>query len=200
MKEPLLPGLLSYLLFLTVAGHAQETPTFEKIRDVSPDKKFAMLITCDSEPDDAEKIDSNIITGITLIALPEKKVIAQLLPSDDVGSNFENVTLVWSPDSKWCAFYYNQPRIGYTTVYKQRGDKFVELNKPGQLQVGVKGDVRNEFIKPLRWLKPATLLLEQYDIFRGGNGDDATFQFTVRFEKDGKFQVISKKKVPNKDE
>jgi hypothetical protein len=49
-------------------------------------------------------------------------------------------------------------------------------------------------------VKPGTLLLEQYDIFRGGNGDDATFQFTVRFEQDGKFHVISKKKVPNKPE
>jgi hypothetical protein len=49
-------------------------------------------------------------------------------------------------------------------------------------------------------LKPGSLLLEQYDIFRGGEGEDATYRFTAKFdEKTGKFQITSKKKVPSKE-
>ena len=65
--------------------------------------------------------------------------------------------------------------------------------------VDVKGDVRNEYIRPIKWVKPAVLLLEQFDIFRGGSGD-ATYQFTAKFDdKTGKFQITSKKKIPSKE-
>jgi hypothetical protein len=65
--------------------------------------------------------------------------------------------------------------------------------------VGAQGDVRNEYVKPVRWVKPGVLLVEQFDIFRGGNSEDATYQFTAKFEeKTGKFQITSKKKVPSK--
>ena len=196
MRASILPGLLSCLLFLTVPGHAQETPKFEKIRDLSPDKKFAARISCDSEPEDPEKIDSDLITAIDIVSLPAKEVVVSLGP----GLGLENFKFVWSSDSKWFAFPFSEGhRVTETKVYNLRGNKFDEVNTEN-LRADVKGDVRNEYITPLRWVKPGTLLLEQYDIFRGGNGDDATFQFTVRFQQDGKFHVISKKKVPNKTE
>ena len=48
------------------------------------------------------------------------------------------------------------------------------------------------------WLmkvKSGVLLLEQFDIFRGGDGEDAAYRFTANFdEKTGKFRVISKKR------
>jgi hypothetical protein len=121
-----------------------------------------------------------------------------MLPDEELGggSNYDDITLVWSPDSKWCAFYWNFPRVGYTTAYRQCGDKFVELNKPEDLKVDVKGDVRNEYIRPLRWTKPGVLVLEQLPIFRGGEIDDAKFQFTASFdEKSCKVRAISKKKL-----
>jgi len=196
MRASILPGLLSCLLFLTVPGHAQETPKFEKIRDLSPDKKFAARISCDSEPEDPEKIDSDLITAIDIVSLPAKEVVVSLGP----GLGLENFKFVWSSDSKWFAFPFSEGhRVTETKVYNLRGNKFDEVNTEN-LRADVKGDVRNEYITPLRWVKPGTLLLEQYDIFRGGNGDDATFQFTVRFQQDGKFHVISKKNVPNKTE
>lgn len=196
MRASILPGLLSCWLFLTVPGHAQETAKFEKIRDLSPDKKFAARITCSSEPEDPEKIDSDLITAIDIVSLPAKEVVASL----GSGEGLEGFKLVWSSDSKWFAFPSSEGhRVTLTNVYNLRGNKFEALSTE-ELRADVKGDVRNEYIKPLRWMKPGTLLLEQYDIFRGGNGDDATFQFTVRFEKDGKFHVLSKKKVPNKPE
>ena len=152
----------------------------------------------EGEKANAEKIFSETIKATELVSLPSKQVVANLLPDEELGggSNYDDITLVWSPDSKWCAFYWNFPRVGYTTVYRQRGDKFVELSKPEDLKVDVKGDVRNEYIRPLRWTKPGVLVLEQLSIFRGGEIDDAKFQFTASFdEKSGKFRVISKKKL-----
>jgi hypothetical protein len=156
----------------------------------------------EGERADSEKIFSETIKSIELVSLPDKKVVANLLPEEELGggNNYDNITLIWSNDSKWCAFYWSFPRIGYTTVYKQRSDKFVELNKPEELMVAVKGDVRNEYIRPIKWVRPGVLSLEQYDIFRGGESEDATYQFTAKFDdKSGKFQVISKKKVPSKE-
>ena len=168
----------------------------EVLRDESPDRHFAMRISCESEPENPDKIDSNLITGIDLVLLPSKKVVAHLLPSDDVGTHYENIRLVWSPDSKWCAFYYNSPRVGYTSVYRQQqADKFVSVTKAEDLSVHVEGDVRNEYIRPLRWARPGVLLLEQLSLFQGG--DEVEYQLTAGLDpKTGTFRILSKKKVP----
>jgi hypothetical protein len=206
MEWLVLLGSLGSLLVVTQPICAQESAPLEKIRDASPDQKFAMRILYDAETNrqliesekaDAEKVFSETIKAIDLVALPSKNKVAELLPADDVGSNYDNITLIWSPDSKWCAFYYNQPRVGYTAVYRQVGDKFTPANQPEDLRVDVKGDVRNEYISPLRWTKPGVLLLEQLSIFRGGDIDDAKFQLTAALDsKTGKFKVLSKKKLP----
>ena len=108
--------------------------------------------------------------------------------------------VIWSPDSNWLAFSSSSgPHVTDTYVYHRSGDDFGEV-KTENLHVDVRGDVRNQYVTPLRWVKPAVLLLEQLSIFRGGDGKDATYQFTARFdEKTGKFQIISKKKVPSKE-
>ena len=137
------------------------------------------------------------IKAIELVTLPAKNKVLELLPSDDVVTNYDNITLVWSPDSNWCAFYYNQPRVGYSSVYGRCGDKFVEVTKRDDLRVDVKGNVRNEYVQPIRWTKPGVLLLEQVSIFRGAEIDDAKFQLTAAADpRTGKFKVISKKKLP----
>ena len=181
-----------------ISSLALADPAFEKIRDTSPDGKFAMRIQCDSEPDDPESIDSAVITAIDLVSLPDKKVVASLLPKDDVGTTFSEVTLLWSADSKWCAFYYAQPRVGYTGVFRLSGSEFKAVNKPEELVATNKGDVRNEYIKPTKWLKPGQLQLEQYSIMRGGDGEsDVKLQLTAGLNPKGKFVIISKKKLPN---
>ena len=58
---------------LLISSLALADPNFEKIRDTSPDGKFAMRIQCDSEPDDPENIDSASITAIDLVALPIRR-------------------------------------------------------------------------------------------------------------------------------
>jgi hypothetical protein len=79
MVKALVP--LCLLGFLGVLAHpigAQEFASDEKIRDVSPDKKFAMRIRYDAETNkhliegekaDAEKIFSETIKAIELVSL-----------------------------------------------------------------------------------------------------------------------------------
>jgi hypothetical protein len=53
--------------------YAQESPAFEKIRDVSPDGKFALRISCSSEPEDPGNIERELITAVELVSLPSKE-------------------------------------------------------------------------------------------------------------------------------
>jgi hypothetical protein len=194
VKTLRLSGLLGCMLTLTLPVYAQESPLVEKMRAVSPDKKFAMRVSCSDEPADPANINSEMIDAIELVALPSKKVVAQLLPSGDVGTHFEDVTLIWSADSKWCAFYYEQPRTGYTTVFRRVGSKFVAANKPEKLMIHLK-DIKSEYVRPVRWLQPGVLALKQLTIFFHDDAE-ANYQFTARFDaKTGKFQVTSKREV-----
>ena len=176
--------------------YAQESPAFEKIRDVSPDGKFGLRISCSSEPEDPDNIDSTLVTSVDLVSLPSKKVFVS------VAEEGTPPRLIWSPDSKWVAFPFSEGhRITYTHVYHLSGDDFVSMVRENEeLLVPTKADVRNEYVTPVRWLKPGVLLLEQQDILRGGEGKDVYHRFTVKFgDQPGKFQVISKKKIPSKE-
>lgn len=182
------------LLFVSTRPiHAQEPPAFEKISDVSPYGKFALRISFSSEPKDPNEIDSDLITASKLVSLPSKEIIVK------VSGEGTPPHLIWSTDSKWVAFPVSEGhRITETQVYHRSGEELTQIEAEN-LRVDVEGEVRNEYIKPLRWIKPGVLLLEQFDIFRGGNGEDATYHFTAKFdEKTGKFQIGSKKKVPSK--
>lgn len=190
---------MGLLLLSTQPIYAEDSPGFETIRDVSPGGKFAVRISCSRQPEDAENIDPNSIRAIEIVSLPAKEVVGTLLvgtaPSEHIYDGFH---VVWSSDSKWCAFFsMMSPREGDTAVYHLQGDKFVPLDTE-KMSVDVKGDVRNEYIEPMRWVKPGTLLLKQHTIFRGDAGD-STIQFTVRFDENGKFHVVSKKKVRSKE-
>ena len=174
-------------VFTSLPVRAEESANWEKITAFSPDKKFAMRIVCDSKPDDPEKIDAGSVKAVQIVSLPGKEVVSSLSAGE-----YDGFRLIWSSDSKWCAFYsMSGPRVGDTSVYRLQGDKFVMLEAE-QMSVEVKGDARNQYIEPVRWLKPGTLVLKQFTIFRGGG--DSTVQFTVRFDDSGKFHVISQKK------
>jgi uncharacterized protein YecT (DUF1311 family) len=186
-------------------SNAQKPSLAEKIRDASPDKKFAMRIRYDAELNnqvvkaehaDAEKIFSQTIEAIELVSLPDKSVVANFSVDQDLSGEYDCILLVWSPDSKWCAFYGAHPRVGYTAVYKQRGNEFVLLNKPEELSVDIKGNVNHEYIRPVEWTKAGFLVLEQSATFLHGSGGEGPIRFTVKFdEKTDKFRIISKKRV-----
>jgi hypothetical protein len=169
--------------------NAQESAaTFEKIRDVSPDGKFGVRISCRSEPADPENIDPDLITAVKLVYLPSKKVVRDLQNYDGSAAH-----VIWSPDSNWLAFSSSSgPAVSDAYVYRRAGEDFHKFKTDG-LQVDVKGDVRNQYVGPIRWVKPGVLLLEQSAILRGGG--DSTIRFTATFdEKTGKVRIASKKK------
>jgi hypothetical protein len=191
VKRLSLASLLISLLILTQVITAQESANFKKIRDTSPDGKFAVRISCSSEPEDPNNIDSSLITAVKLVSLPSKKIVMDLQNYDGSATH-----VIWSQDSNWLAFSSSSgPRVTDTYVYHRAGDNFTQLNTDD-----LRGDVRNEYVNPIRWTKPGVRSLEQYDIFRGGEGEDATYRFTAKFnEKSSKFRIISKKKVPSKE-
>jgi len=245
VKTLTLLGLLVCLLILTQASYAQQSATppqqhetqsaelAEKIRDASPNKKFAMRVRYDAEmykkmfpteKNDEGKTPSTLqqaineqyfpatIKAIELVAFTQKVVVAEL-PWD---GSADQTSLIWSRDSKWCAFYASTARWGLTWIYHLLGDKFVSVSEdvqPGTdvegdargtwttpLEIEVEGDVRREWLKPIRWVKPGVLLLEQSVIFRGEDAGEATYRLTTAFdEKTGKSRIISKKKVPSKE-
>jgi hypothetical protein len=187
---------VGWLLISTQLIYAQESPAFEKVIDVSPGGKFALRISCSSQPADSNKIDPDLITAADLVSLPSKNSVIKGL------QNYSGSVpdLIWSKDANWLAYSLaSGPRVTDTYVHHRSGDDLVQL-QTDDLRVDVKGDVRNEYVRAIRWVKPGVLLLEQFDILRGGEGKDATYRFTARFDdKTGKLQIISKKKVPSKE-
>jgi hypothetical protein len=184
--------------FLGLQSRAEDEESGEKIVSVSPDKKFAVRITYDPSFSEqyAEKLEGGITAeatqGIDLVTMPTKEVALDLRGEEGALDK-----AAWSPDSKWFAYGLSLgPRVTETRVCHRKGDKFEQLHTEN-LSVESGGDTRNQYIKPVKWLSPGTLVLEQMEIFRGGAGD-STIQFTVKFDDQGKFKVINKKKVKSK--
>jgi hypothetical protein len=76
--------------------YAQESPAFKKIRDVSPDKTFALRISCSSETADPDNIDLDLITAAELVSLPSKNNVIK-------GRNYSGSVpdLIWSKGVNW---------------------------------------------------------------------------------------------------
>jgi len=185
------------LFFACASVLAEEIPTAEKITNFSPDKKFVVRIAYDPSllPESGDEIPAEATRKLEVIAMPGKEVVLDF--SDNEGGLKGKV--IWSQDSKWFAYALSLgQRVTETRVCHRSGDRFEKL-KTEYLGVDPGGDVRNEYVTPLRWVKPGTLALEQFSIFRGGTGD-AKIQFTVRFDEHGKFKVISRKKIKEGNE
>lgn len=203
--------ILTSIIGLILIAHSslaqeEEKPTAtiaEILRDTSPDGKFAMRIKYDKDlndrmlradnPKPKSNIFSEAITIIELVSLPDKEAAATLFnAAKDFGNYFHDITLLWSSDSKWCAFYFSFPRTGHTAVYHLSGEKFKAANKAEELTPPTKGSVRNEYISPVRWVKPGVLQLDVERVFRGDYAGDGYSAFTVRFDGKGKFQILKK--------
>jgi hypothetical protein len=174
-------------------GKAQAS-NYDLIRSMSPDKKLGVQISCSSYPLDEKDIDPGLLTAVKLVALPTKTVEMEI-PRSYSGRAPD---LVWSPDSNWLAFSLaSGPRVSDTYVYRRSDAGFAEL-KTENLQVDVEGDLHNEYVTPIRWLKPGVLLLQQTVIFRCG--DDASYRFSAVFDQKGDKFLTSRKKVRSKAE
>ena len=174
---------------------AEEIPTAKNIRYFSPDKKFAVRIAYDPSllPESGDEIPAQATRKVELVAMPSEEVVLDF--TDEEGGLQGKV--VWSQDSKWFAYALSLgQRVTETRVCHSSGDRFEKL-KTEYLGVESGGDVRNEYVTPVRWVKPGMLMLEQFSIFRGTPGD-TRIQFTVRFDDHGKFRVISRRKIREK--
>ena len=65
------------------------------------------------------------------------------------------------------------------------------------LSAKVKGDFRNEWIRPMKWVNPGVLVLEEEAI---GNSGHVKFELTAKIDADGSVQMMSKKKLKVKPE
>jgi hypothetical protein len=192
MRRQIGSALVMALFVSCLGTRAEEIPAAEKITNFSPDKKFAVRISYDPSllPESGDEIPPEATRKLELISMPGEEVMLDF--SEEEGGLKGNI--IWSQDSKWLAYALSLgQRVTETRVCHRSGDRFEKL-KTEYLEVDADGDVRNEYVTPLRWEKPGSLTLEQFSIFRGGAGD-SKIQFTVRFDEDGKFRVISKKKI-----
>ena len=169
-------SVLSLALFFGCASVlAEEIPTAEKITDFSPDKKFAVRIAYDPSllPENGDEIPAEATRKLEVIAMPGKDVVLDF--SDNEGGLKGKV--IWSQDSKWFAYALSLgQRVTETRVCHRSSDRFEKL-KTEYLGVDPGGDVRNEYVTPLRWMKPGTLVLEQ---FRFSAAAQVTRRFSLR--------------------
>jgi hypothetical protein len=139
-----------------------------KLSHHSPDGKYAMQIVHEAGH---ELWSSLFIHRIELVTLPEKKVLAQLLPANEIGTNFsEEPRLLWAPDPNWCAFHFTYPDrggnlSGQTLVFRETSGMFGAVSKATQLRTNEldgKAQVRLcEDVVPVRWGEPGILILKQ---------------------------------------
>jgi hypothetical protein len=140
------------IFFACASVLAEEIPTAEKIADFSPDKKFAVRIAYDPSllPESGEEIPAEATRKLKVIAMPGNYVVLDF--SDNEGGLKGKV--IWSQDSKWFAYALSLgQRVTETRVCHRSGDRFEKL-KTEYLGVDPGGDVRNEYVTPLRWVKP----------------------------------------------
>ena len=106
-------------------------------------------------PENGEEIPPEATRKLELVAMPSEEVMLDF--SDEEGGLQGKV--IWSQDSKWFAYALSLgQRVTETRVCHRSGDRFEKL-KTEYLGADPGGDVRNEYVTPLRWVKPGTLVL-----------------------------------------
>jgi hypothetical protein len=63
---------VGFLFVSTPPIHPQESPALEKIQDVSPDGKFALRLSCSSEPAVPDDINPDLITAAERVSRPSE--------------------------------------------------------------------------------------------------------------------------------
>jgi hypothetical protein len=186
---------------------AEEPVMAEKIRDISPGQKFALRISYDQNENErlaalakndpgehalADGMFSRSVMELDLVSLPGKEKVVELY-NPGLGMNFGDITLLWSADSRWFAFYVTQLGTGDTEVYTEHDGKFVKVNSSANdLRAKIKGNFRNEWIRPIKWTQPGTLMMEDEAI---GNSGHVKYELTVKIDAEGTVHVISQKKL-----
>jgi hypothetical protein len=151
--------LLRTVLFLFAFHLSSAAEADDRTKDRSPDGKFAMLLTDDTEEGRVK---------VQLIEVSSGKVVLDLAESGH--PHAEDCKLLWGPDSQRFAFYEANRRGGDTTVYFRNESVFTESPLPelgGCATAAQKKELKaqgvDKFIEynamPKEWLKSGALVI-----------------------------------------
>ena len=165
----------------------------DRTKDRSPDGKFAMLLTDDTEEGRVK---------VQLIEVSSGKVVLELAESGH--PHAEDCKLLWGPDSQRFAFYEANRRGGDTTVYFRNESVFTESPLPelgGCATAAQKKELKaqgvNKFIEynamPKEWLKSGALVIvdDQGWETKDGNLRGCTQTVTIGFDAKHKASIQS---------
>ena len=176
--------LLRIMLSLFAVHLSSAAEADDRTKDRSPDGKFAMLLTDDTEEDRVK---------VQLIEVSSGKVVLDLAESGH--PHAEDCKLLWGPDSQRFAFYEANRRGGDTTVYFRNESVFTESPLPelgGCATAAQKKELKaqgvNKFIEynamPKEWLKSGALVIvdDQGWETKDGNLRGCTQTVTIGFD------------------
>jgi hypothetical protein len=181
------------IIFICLAPHfSPSSRADDRTKDLSPDGKFAMLLT------DEEREEGRV--RIQLIEVSSRKVVLDLAESGHPHS--EDCKLLWSSDSQSVAFYEANRRGGDTTVYFRNDSGFTESPVPelgGCATAAQKKELKAKgvlkFIEantaPKEWLKSGALVLMNAQGWETKNGNlrGCTQTVTIAFDAKHKASV-----------
>jgi hypothetical protein len=176
--------LLRIMLSLFAVHLSSAAEADDRTKDRSPDGKFAMLLTDDTEEGRVK---------VQLIEVSSGKVVLDLAESGH--PHAEDCKLLWGPDSQRFAFYEANRRGGDTTVYFRNESVFTESPLPelgGCATAAQKKELKaqgvNKFIEynamPKEWLKSGALVIvdDQGWETKDGNLRGCTQTVTIGFD------------------
>lgn len=156
----------------------------------SPDGRYSIRKTFT----DPLNLSESKVSHAELIEKTTGQTVCDLTDADiGVGSAREG-SVLWSPDSKRFAYV----AADETTVYQSSGKSFTKINLPLDQPPGKESDPQirgavlgEESVRPTRWAKADTLILERYDHYAklnpsaGRTHVDRAYEITVSFKGDG---------------
>ena len=126
----------------------------ENIKDRSPDGRFAMSL---------QQVKDHEL-GLALIDTKTHKLLVDL---QDIGHPWcDRARILWTPDSKRFAFYYEDRRGSGTDVYMWKGSSFEQVELPNLPECNHPKVVPLSYfssLTPKKWTKPDTLMLLAHD-------------------------------------
>jgi hypothetical protein len=224
-RDDLLPSASLYL-----RRHFPETTKILFRRELvdwsSPNQRYAIRKIFSNEFD----LSASKVVRAELIDKKTGQVLCDLTP-DDIGTGADREgEVLWSPDSKRFAYLSSDltlppgnlfstprpaPQRKQTVVYQVSGESFARVGLPlgevpgretdAELEGAILG---HEYIEPIRWEKPAVLVLERHEYYeklKPTTIDNVTFesihpfdrwyQITATIGPDGKATLVWKPKT-----
>ena len=155
----------------------------EKVKNRSPDGQFAMSLQ------DAEEHE----VRITLVETKTRKFVLKL--SDSGHPYSDACRILWSPDSKRFAFYEEDRKHNWTSLYTRKDSSFEQVDLPDLPECdhpGLEGFIISN-LTPKSWAKPDTLVLIAHDEWstEDGKAHECDRTVTIAIGSNGKASIQS---------